>query len=153
MMPARVFMCLVGYACLATSLVSPSLVYAENSLTTLSYQAQNADLSGRNFEGVNLTLADFTHSKVSGASFRNANLDYTNLSMADFSGTDLTNTSLKLALIEFTNLKSAKGLSLEQLKEACVTELDTDAAQQVGFDLASYQLPSGCLLWEHVPRG
>lgn len=140
-------------SCFTLGLISPNALYAKEALTILSYQAQNADLSGHNFEGVNLTLADFTHSKVSGVSFRNANLDYTNLSMADFSHTDLTNTSLKLALIEFTNLKSAKGLSIEQLKEACVTELDAEAAQQLGFDLASYQLPSGCLLWEHVPRG
>jgi len=128
-------------------------VDANGSMQLLSYQAQNADLAGRNFEGANLSLADFAHSKLSGANFKNANLDYTNLSLADFSNTDLTNTSLKLALIEFTNLTAAKGLSSEQLKEACVTELEPGAAQQLGFDLANYQPPSGCLLWEHVPRG
>lgn len=142
----------VSYVCLVLSLNYQPVVYALGSLKTPSYQAQNSDLSGRNFEGVNLSLADFTHSKVSGASFKNANLDYTNLSLADFSHTDLTNTSLKLALIEFTNLTATKGLSLEQLKEACVTELDPAAAEQLGFDVASYQAPSGCLLWEHVPR-
>lgn len=144
---------LLGLAYLAINFPLISNVYALEVLTTPIYQAQNTDLSGRNFDGANLSLADFAHSKVSGASFKNANLDYTNLSLADFSHTDLTNTSLKLALIEFTNLSSAKGLSIEQLKEACVTELDASAAQQLGFDLASYQAPSGCRLWEHVPRG
>lgn len=144
---------LVGYVCLALSLVYQSVTYATDSLKIPAYQAQNTDLSGRNFEGVNLSLADFTHSKLSGASFKNAILDYTNLSLADFSHTDLTNTSLKLALIEFTNLTAAKGLSLEQLKEACITEIDPEAADLLGFDLASYQAPSACLLWEHVPRG
>lgn len=144
---------LVCYACLALSLGFYSAAYAVGSLSTPLYQAQNTDLTGRNFDGANLSLADFTHSKLSGASFKNANLDYTNLSLADLSHTDLTNTSLKLALIEFTNLFSAKGLSVDQLKEACVTEIDPEAAAQLGFDLASYQPPSGCLLWEHVPRG
>lgn len=144
---------LASYFGLALSLGLPSVSYAVGSLSTPLYQAQNTDLTGRNFEGVNLSLADFTHSKLSGASFKNANLDYTNLSLADLSHTDLTNTSLKLALIEFTNFTSVKGLSVEQLKEACVTEIDPEAADQLGFDLASYQAPSACLLWEHVPRG
>jgi uncharacterized protein YjbI with pentapeptide repeats len=143
----------VIYIGLAFGLGCQVLAYASESLKTPSYHAQNSDLSGRNFEGVNLSLADFTHSKLSGSSFRNANLNYANLSLADFSHTDLTNASLKFALIEFTNLTAAKGLSLEQLKEACVTELDSSAAQQLGFDLSSYQAPSACLLWEHVPRG
>lgn len=129
------------------------LADASESLKTPSYRAENSDLSGRNFEGVNLSLADFTHSKLRGSSFRNANLNYANLSLADFSHTDLTNASLKFALIEFTNLTAAKGLSPEQLKEACVTELDSSAAEQLGFDLNSYQAPMACLLWEHVPRG
>ena len=144
---------LVCYACLALSLGFYSSTYAAGSLSTPLYQAQNTDLTGRNFDGANLSLADFTHSKLSGASFKNANLDYTNLSLADLSHTDLTNTSLKLALIEFTNLFSAIVLSVDQLKEFCVTEIDPEAAAQLGFDLASYQPPNGCLLWEHVPRG
>lgn len=143
----------VVYVCLALSLGYQALTSASEPLKTLSYRAQNSDLSGRNFEGVNLSLADFTHSKLSGSSFRNANLSYANLSLADFSHTDLTNASLKFALIEFTNLTATKGLSLEQLKEACVTELDSTAAEQLGFDLKSYQAPNACLLWEHVPRG
>lgn len=143
----------VIYLGLALGLGYQFLADASESLKTPSYHAENSDLSGRNFEGVNLSLADFTHSKLSGSSFRNANLNYANLSLADFSHTDLTNASLKFALIEFTNLTAAKGLSLDQLKEACVTELDSTAAKQLGFDLNSYQAPSACLLWEHVPRG
>lgn len=144
---------LVCYVCLALSVGLHSAAYAVGSLSTPLYQAQNTDLTGRNFEGANLSLADFAHSKLSGASFKNANLDYTNLSLADLSHTDLTNTSLKLALIEFTNLTAARGLNVEQLKEACITEIDSEAASQLGLDLASYRLPNGCLLWEHVPRG
>lgn len=144
---------LVCYVGLALSLSVYSAAYAVGSLSTPLYQAQNTDLTGRNFEGANLSLADFTQSKLSGASFKNANLDYTNLSLADLSHTDLTNTSLKLALIEFTNFTSVKGLSAAQLKEACVTEIEPEAAALLGFDLANYQPPSGCLLWEHVPRG
>lgn len=143
---------LVGCAYLALGLSFQSIAYTTDVLKIPAYQAQNADLSGRNFEGANLSLADFTHSKLQGASFKNAILDYTNLSLADFSHADLTNTSLKLALIEFTDLSSAKGLSLAQLKEACITEIEPEAANQLGLDLTSYQAPSGCLLWEHVPR-
>lgn len=138
------------YSVCLSSLVSFGITVA---LEVPAYQAQDSDVSGRNFEGANLSLANFMHSKAAGASFKNANLDYTNLSLADFSHADLTNTSLKLALIEFTNFTAAKGLSVAQLKEACITQLEPAVAQQLQFDFGAYTPPKECVLWEHVPRG
>lgn len=127
-------------------------VSAETRLAP-NYKAEQ-DVSMRNFEGVNLALANFSGSNASGSSFMNARLDYANLSLANFQNTNLTNVSFKLALIEYTDFTGAEGLTAEQLQEACLTRPKQE--EQLGvvdFDAAAYRMPEACLLWEHIPRG
>ncbi|PID44209.1 MAG: hypothetical protein CSB47_11500 [Proteobacteria bacterium] len=112
------------------------------------------DVSMRNFEGADLTLANFSLSNASGSSFLNARLDYANLSLANFQNTNLTNTSFKWALIEYTDFTGAEGLTAEQLQEACLTHPEQEEKLGVAdFNAADYRMPAACRLWEHVPRG
>lgn len=129
-------------------------VAVAEGLNAPSYQAQGSDVSGRNFDGTNLSLANFSGSNATGSSFRNVQMDYANLSLANFSRADLTNTTFKLALIEFTDFSEVKGLTAAQLSEACLTRPDKEEKLGVdGFDAASYRMPEGCQLWEHIARG
>lgn len=134
----------------------PLLAVAESEKKKIMIPEYRADeeVSNRNFEGVNLELADFSGSNASGSSFVNANLDYANLSLANFQNTNLTNVTFKLALIEFTDFSGAEGLTAEQLYEACLPKAaEEEKLGVIDFDPQNYLMPEGCQLWEHIPRG
>lgn len=116
-----------------------------------TYRAEQ-DVRQRNFEGANLSLANFSSSNASDSNFRFAQLDYANLSLTLLKDADLTGASLNYALIYMTDLQGAKGLTKEQLMQACIIngqELDSFPTVE-GFSWQNYRLPEGCKIWEQT---
>lgn len=151
---------LISIITMTTSMMlSPVLLAAndtpEQGLSSAPpYMAVGKDVSGQNFDNVNLELANFSGATAERASFRNASLAYANLSIAKMNGADLTGANLKFALIEYTELENAIGLTPAQLAEACIPKATEEERLIVeGFDPVEYRQPEGCLIWEHVPRG
>lgn len=116
-----------------------------------SYRAEY-NVTQRNFEGANLSLANFSGSNATGSNFRFAKLDYANLSLAQLKEADLTGASLDYALIHLTDLRDVKGLTKEQLTQACVmTAPEANYFLVVeGFSWEHYQLPEGCAIWQQT---
>ena len=108
--------------------------------------AVGADLSGRNFDNLNLQNAVFDKANLSNTSFKNANidgarfvyanldnsdlLDRTDLSNINLAGTDLSNVSLKGKDLSGTMLTSA------DLSGAILTGADLSGAILTGADLS-----------------
>ncbi|MFZ1234372.1 MAG: pentapeptide repeat-containing protein [Thiofilum sp.] len=115
------------------------------------YRAET-NVMQRNFEGANLSLANFSGSNATGSNFRYAKLDYANLSLAQLKDADLTGASLNYALIHLTDLRGVRGLTKEQLVQACLMSTqDQDGLRAIeGFSWRHYHLPEGCQIWEQT---
>jgi hypothetical protein len=83
-----------------------------------------ANLRHANLRNANLSFAELSHAELSGADLGSALLTETILSGANLRGTDLRDADLVLAHLEGANLTDAdlsntKGLTQDQLNEAC----------------------------------
>jgi len=146
----------IALALLVTLVSGESSAVIPTTKSVFKPEPFHADDSVRlhNFDGANLTLANFSGTDASLASFRNANMAYANLSVARFVKSDLSGVNLRFALIEFIDFTEVKGLTAEQLEMACLPKAsEEDKINVPDFDVADYKMPSGCEIWEHVPRG
>jgi hypothetical protein len=82
----------------------------------------HANFDKANLDGARLHLAEMDHSTA-----RNADFEYADLSGVDFEGTDLSGSNFSSALLdgaqfEDSNLTNAKGITQEQLDQACAND-------------------------------
>jgi len=92
------------------------------------------DLSGLNFENVNLSNSDFTGSNFDNANIFNVNFDNANLSYTNFSDMDLTGTILTGADLTGITLTGA------DLSDVDLSGMDLSDAKLVGADLSGKDL-------------
>jgi uncharacterized protein YjbI with pentapeptide repeats len=95
-----------------------------------------ADLSNQCVKQGNLEGADFDHARAvlmcmsfadfRGATFRGTDLSGANLAHADVDGADFTGANFTITSIKGTDLRKVKGLTQQQLDEAC-GDADTKA--------------------------
>jgi uncharacterized protein YjbI with pentapeptide repeats len=105
-----------------TACYDTSLFRADLGATNL----QGAMLHGIKFQfgsltGAKLQNATLTNADLRGVSFVSANLEGANLSDSWLQNARFTNANLKGANLTGANLSGAKGLSLQQLQQACIT--------------------------------
>ena len=132
------------------SIIHSDLQIGKNEPKTGVVYAVGADLSGRNFDGLNLQNAVFDKADLSNTSFKNANidgarfvfanldnsnlLDQTDLSNINLAGTDLSNVSLKGKDLSGANL-SFVDLSEHDLTGTNLSDSHLISTNLSGMDL------------------
>ena len=97
------------------------------------------DLSGLNFEHVNLSNSDFRWSNFNTTKISNVDFTQTNLSYTDLSGKDLTGTILTEAILSYTNLTDVD-LSGKDLTGTILTGVDLSGKDLTGTILTGSDL-------------
>ena len=134
------------------SLISP--IYFDQKYSVIHNEpeagaiyAVGADLSGKNFDNLNLQNAVFDKADLSNTSFKNANIDgarfvFANLDNSDlFDKADLSNVNLTGVDLQDIGLKG-KDLSGANLSYVDLSEHDLSGANLVGATLAHAVLPN-----------
>ena len=102
------------------------------------------DLSGLNFEYINLSNSDFRWSNFDTAQISNVDFTRANLSYTDLSGRDMTGTILTGAIISYTNFTgvdlSGKDLTGTILKGVDLSNVDLSGTILTGADLSHTNL-------------
>ena len=102
------------------------------------------DLSGLNFEYINLSNSDFRWSNFDTAKISNVDFTRANLSYTDLSGRDMTGTILTGAIISYTNFTgvdlSGKDLTGTILKGVDLSNVDLSGTILTGADLSHTNL-------------
>ena len=102
------------------------------------------DLSGLNFEYINLSNSDFRWSNFDTAKISNVDFTRANLSYTDLSGRDMTGTILIGAIISYTNFTgvdlSGKDLTGTILKGVDLSNVDLSGTILTGADLSHTNL-------------
>ena len=102
------------------------------------------DLSGLNFEYINLSNSDFRWSNFDTAKISNVDFTRANLSYTDLSGRDMTGTILTRAIISYTNFTgvdlSGKDLTGTILKGVDLSNVDLSGTILTGADLSHTNL-------------
>ena len=102
------------------------------------------DLSGLNFEYINLSNSDFRWSNFDTAKISNVDFTRANLSYTDLSGKDMTGTILTGAIISYTNFTgvdlSDKDLTGTILKGVDLSNVDLSGTILTGADLSHTNL-------------
>ncbi|MCS5550290.1 MAG: pentapeptide repeat-containing protein, partial [Gammaproteobacteria bacterium] len=102
------------------------------------------DLSGLNFEYINLSNSDFRWSNFDTAKISNVDFTRANLSYTDLSGKDMTGTILTGAIISYTNFTgvdlSGKDLTGTILKGVDLSNVDLSGTILTGADLSHTNL-------------
>ena len=97
------------------------------------------DLSGLNFEYINLSNSDFRWSNFDTAKISNVDFTRANLSYTDLSGRDMTGTILTGAIISYTNFTGVD-LSGKDLTQTILTGADLSHTNLTGVDLSGKDL-------------
>jgi len=97
------------------------------------------DLSGLNFEYINLSNSDFRWSNFDTAKISNVDFTRANLSYTDLSGRDMTGTILTGAIISYTNFTGVD-LSGKDLTGTILTGADLSHTNLTGVDLSGKDL-------------
>jgi len=86
----------------------------------LSHQCvKNGDLTGAKFDGVKALYMCMSYANFTNVSFRGADLTGANLAHANVTNADMTGTKLDITSIKGTDLSTVRGLTQEQIDEAC----------------------------------
>ena len=80
---------------------------------------KHGNLQGADLGDTKLVLMCMSYADFRGANFRNADLSGANLAHAILDGADLTGARLTITSIKGTDLRNAKGLTQNQLNQAC----------------------------------
>jgi uncharacterized protein YjbI with pentapeptide repeats len=86
----------------------------------LSHQCvKNGDLTNAKFDGVKALYMCMSYANFTNVSFRGADLTGANLAHANLTNADMTGTKLDITSIKGTDMTTVRGLTQEQIDDAC----------------------------------
>lgn len=114
-----------GEPCVGCNLFQADLSYrnlAEANVANARLRQSNlslATMNGASFRNTDLSVSNLFGARFTGANFARANLERATLVGAYFGGADLSGAKLAGANLAGADLRSARGLTQDQLSEAC----------------------------------